>query len=189
MPKTTAMTPMPQLEELIHSVRGCRVMLDADLARIYGVTTVRLNEQFRRNQERFPEDFAFQLTQAEWDNLRSQIAISSSHGGRRYLPWVFSEHGVLMLANVLKSTVAHQASIRLVRVFILMREQFLAHKELAHKLSELETRVSGHDQAIENLFDAIRQLIEPPLPEDRREIGFHIRETAPPYRARTLCRT
>lgn len=189
MPKTAAILPLLPLEEMIHSIRGCRVMLDADLAKIYGVTTVRLNEQFRRNQERFPEDFAFQLTRGEWDNLRSQFAISKARGGRRYLPWAFSEHGVLMLANVLKSKVALEASIRVVRVFMLMREQLAAHKELAHKLGELEARVSSHDDAIEKLFEAIRQLIEPPLPENRREIGFHMRETAPPYRVKPRCRT
>jgi len=157
------------------------------LARIYGVTTIRLNEQFRRNLGRFPQDFAFQLTREEFTNLRSQFAISSLHGGRRYLPWVFTEHGALMLATVLNSQIAVEASVRVVRAFVLMREQLAAHKELAQKLSELESRVSGHDESIQNLFEAIRQLVEPPLPEDRKQIGF-MRETAPPYRIRKSCR-
>jgi hypothetical protein len=107
------------------------------------------------------------------------------HGGKRKLPWVFTEHGALMLASVLNSPVAVEASVRVVRAFILMREQIAAHKELAGKLADLEQRVGGHDEAIANLFEAIRRLVEPPLPENRREIGFHVRETAPPYRVRT----
>jgi hypothetical protein len=178
---------MVRIESLILTVRGLRVMLDSDLARIYGVTTIRLNEQFRRNLGRFPQDFAFQLTREEFTNLRSQFAISSLHGGRRYLPWVFTEHGALMLATVLNSQIAVEASVRVVRAFVLMREQLAAHKELAQKLSELESRVSGHDESIQNLFEAIRQLVEPPLPEDRKQIGF-MRETAPPYRIRKSCR-
>lgn len=174
-----------RIEALILTVRGLRVMLDSDLARVYGVTTKRLKEQFRRNAKRFPGDFAFLLTNQEFANLRSQIATSSLHGGHRYLPIAFTEHGALMLASVLNSPVAIEASIRVVRAFVLMREQLAAHKELAHKLSELEKHVSGHDAAIQNLFEAIRQLVEPPLPENRKQIGFHIRETAPPYRVTT----
>ena len=179
-----------RIESLIRFVRGLRVMLDSDLAKIYGVMTIRLNEQFRRNRDRFPEDFAFQLTQEEYENLRSQFAISSSHGGRRYLPWVFTEHGAIMLASVLNSPIAVEASVRVVRAFVQMREQLAAHKELTKKLTELENRVSGHDEAIQNLFEAIRQLIqkpEPMLPEDRPKIGF-MRETSPPYRIRRNCR-
>jgi hypothetical protein len=107
------------------------------------------------------------------------------HGGHRHLPTAFTDHGALMLASVLNSPIAVEASVRVVRAFVLMREQLAAHKELAQKLSELETRVSGHDAAITNLFEAIRQLVEPPLPENQREIGFHVRETAPRYRVRT----
>jgi hypothetical protein len=175
------------IESSILTVRGLRVMLDSDLASIYGVTTIRLNEQFRRNQDRFPEEFAFQLTTDEWENLRSQNAISRLHGGRRYLPWVFTEHGALMLASVLKSQIAIEASVRVVRSFVLMREQLAAHKELAGKLAELEGRITGHDEALQDLFEAIRQLIEPPLPEGRKQIGF-MRETAPPYRVKATSR-
>ena len=178
--------PAPtRIESLIYTIRGLRVMLDSDLAKIYGVSTMRLNEQFKRNSSRFPSDFSFQLTQQEFADLISQIAISKKgRGGRRKLPWVFTEHGALMLASVLNSPIAVEASVRVVRAFVLMREQLTANKELAQKLVELESRVSGHDEEIQNLFEAIRQLVEPPLPENRKQIGF-MRETAPPYRVKT----
>ena len=174
-----------RIEDMIHLIRGQRVMLDFDLAKIYGVKLKRLNEQVRRNPDRFPTDFAFRLTLQEFTDMRSQIATASKRN-IRYLPWAFTEHGALMLASVLNSPVAVEASVRVVRAFVLMREQLAAHKELGQKLSELENRVSGHDEAIKNLFEAIRQLIEPPLPENRRQIGF-LRETAPPYRVRRRC--
>lgn len=180
----TATESARQIEEMIFLIRGQRVMLDADLARIYGVTTKRLKEQFRRNAERFPGDFAFQLTNQELTILRSQIATSSSHGGARYLPIAFTEHGALMLGNILNSKTAIEASIRVVRAFVWMREQLAANKALAAKLNELESRVGEHDGAIANLFEAIRQLLEP-AGKPQREIGFHIRETAPPYRVKT----
>jgi hypothetical protein len=183
----TRLAPVQRIEEMIFLIRGQRVMLDFDLARVYGVTTKRLKEQFRRNAERFPNDFAFQLENQELANLRSQIATSRLHGGLRYLPVAFTEHGALMLASILNSPVAVEASVRVMRAFVLMREQLAAHKELAQKLSELESRVSGHDEAIVNLFEAIRQLVEPPLPENRRQIGF-MRESTTPYRVRRSCR-
>jgi hypothetical protein len=179
--------PVQRIEYMIYLIRRQRVMLDFDLARIYGVTTKRLKEQFRRNTGRFPNDFAFQLANQELANLRSHFATSSLHGGLRYLPMAFTEHGALMLASVLNSPIAVDAGVRVVRAFVLMREQLATHKELAQKLVELESRVSGHDEAINNLFEAIWQLIEPPLPENRRQIGF-LRETAPLYRIRRSCR-
>ena len=172
---------------MIFLVRGLRAMLDSDLAQIYGVSVKRMNEQVRRNFNRFPSDFAFQLVENEWEAMRSQIATSKGRGGRRYLPWVFTEHGAIMLASILNSDRAVQMSVSVVRAFVLMREQLAAHKELARKLGELEDRVSGHDEAIADLFEAIRQLVEPPLPEDRPKIGF-MRETSPPYRIRRRCR-
>ncbi len=175
--------PVQRIEEMIFLVRGERVMLDFDLAQVYGVTTKRLKEQFRRNVERFPGEFAFQLTIQELTNLRSQIAASSLHGGNRYLPIAFTEHGALMLGNILNCKTAVEASVRVVRIFVLMREQLSASRELARKPSEWENRVSGHDQAIASLFEAIRQLIEPPLPENRKQIGF-MRETSPRYRVK-----
>ena len=177
-------TPIRRIEDLIVLVRGQRVMLDSDLAQVYGVTTTRLNEQFQRNRGRFPKNFAFQITTPEFTDLMSQIAISKKgRGGRRKLPWVFTEYGVLQLANVLRSPTAVRASIRVVQVFISMREQLAAHKELAHKLAELVGRLAGHDEAIQELFEAVRTLIEPPLPENWKQIGF-MREAAPPYRVK-----
>jgi phage regulator Rha-like protein len=172
------------LEGAIHLIRGQRVMLDSDLATIYSDTTKRLNEQLRRNRSRFPSDFAFQLTTEELTNLRSQIATSSFHGGRRYRPWVFTEHGALMLANVLNSAIAVQASVRVVRAFVRLREMVAANAQLAAKLKELERRFDSHDEAIANLFAALKQLVEPTDAPKRREIGFHVREEGVRYRVR-----
>jgi ORF6N domain len=172
------------LEGMIHVIRGQRVMLDSDLAGLYGVAVKRLNEQVKRNASRFPVDFAFQLTSQEVANLKSQIATSSLHGGRRKLPWAFTEHGVIMLASVLNSEVAVEASVRVVRAFVRLREMVTAHVELAHRLDEMERRVAGHDEDLQKVFAAIRQLIETP-PGERREMGFHtLREKSPRYRVR-----
>jgi ORF6N domain len=171
-----------RIESMILTIRGLRVMLDSDLAKIYGVATKQLNQQFKRNRERFPNDFAFPLINQEVAQMRSQI-VTASKRNIRHIPIAFTEHGAIMLASVLNSPVAIEASIRVVRAFIGMREQLAAHKELSQKLSELESRVSGHDEAISNIFEAIRQLVEPVVPESRRQIGF-MRETATPYRIR-----
>ena len=179
------------IESAIYLLRGQRVMLDSDLAAIYGVTTKRLNEQLRRNRSRFPDDFAFQLTAEESRNLKSQIATSSlrsqfvtssSHGGKRKLPWVFTEHGALMLASVLNSQIAVQASVRVVRAFVRLREMVAANVQLAAKLEQLERRLDSHDEAIVELFAALKRLLESPEPSRRREIGFHVREKAARYR-------
>ena len=172
------------LQGAIHLIRGQRVMLDSDLAMIYGVTTKRLNEQLKRNRLRFPADFAFQLTVQEFRTLKSQIATSSSHGGKRKLPWVFTEHGALMLASVLNSAIAVQASVRVVRAFVRLREMVAANAQLAAKLEELERRFDSHDEAIANLFATLKQLLEPSEAPKRREIGFHVREEAARYRVR-----
>src|SRR5437588_2721113 len=167
----TSPREMQTVENAIHLVRGQRVMLDSDLAGIYGVTTKRLNEQLKRNQQRFPQDFAFQLTTEEFatlrsqiatSNLKSQFATSSSHGGKRKLPWVFTEHGAIMLASVLNSPVAIEASVRVVRAFVRMREMLTLNRELSQKLSELEPRMDGNDEDIQKLFEAIRHLLAPP---------------------------
>lgn len=172
------------VEKAIHLVRGQRVMLDSDLAKIYGVSTVRLNEQLRRNSKRFPSDFAFQLTRKEFTSLISQFAISKKgRGGRRTLPWVFTEHGAIMLASVLNSDIAIEASVRVVRAFVRLREIISANAELAAKFAQLERRLDSHDEAIAQLFAAIRQLLAPPL-EKKREIGFHVRERRATYRAK-----
>lgn len=157
-------------------LRGKRVMLDADLADLYGVTTKRLNEQVGRNAERFPEDFAFKLAKQELAGLRSQIATSSgvtgTHGGRRYQPRVFTEHGAIMAASVLNSPRAIEVSVFVVRAFVKLRELAIAHKEIAQKLDDLERKVAGHDQAIAGLIKAIRELMNPPVPKKKRPIGF-----------------
>jgi hypothetical protein len=179
------------VENAIHVVRGQRVMLDSDLAAIYGVTTKRLNQQVRRNTNRFPADFAFQLTAEEFTNLRSQIATSSlrsqfatsNKGGRRYRPWAFTEHGAIMLASVLNSEIAVEGSVRVVRAFVRLREIISANAELAVKFAQLERRLDNHDEAIAQLFAAIRQLLAPPS-EKKREIGFHVRERQGRYVAK-----
>src|SRR5947209_20543641 len=148
------------VESAIYLLRGQRVMLDSDLAAIYQVTTRRLNEQLRRNRRRFPRDFAFQLTAEEFTNLksqfatsslRSQIVTSSSHGGKRKLPWVFTEHGALMLASVLNSAIAVQVSVRVVGAFVRLREMVAANAQHAAKLKELERRFDSHDESIASL--------------------------------------
>jgi ORF6N domain len=171
------------VERAIHLIRGQRVMLDSDLAAIYGTSTMRLNEQFRRNRKRFPGDFAFVLTREEFTNLISQNAISSSHGGRRTLPIAFTEHGAIMLASVLSSDIAIQASVRVVRAFVRLREMVAANAQLAAKLEELEDRLDSHNEAIADLFAALKRLLEHPELPKRREIGFHVRERTARYRA------
>jgi hypothetical protein len=183
-------------EPAIQLVRGQRVMFDSDLAAIYQVSTKRLNQQLGRNRSRFPADFAFQLTVEELTNLRLQIATSSlssqittskKHGGRRYLPWVFTEHGAIMLASILNSDVAVQASVRVVRAFVRLREMVAGNAGLATKLAELERRLDSHDESIANLFQVIRQLLTPPM-KPKREIGFHVREDGTRYRIRKTAR-
>ena len=183
-------------EPAIQLVHGQRVMLDSDPAAIYQVSTKRLNQQLRRNRSRFSADFAFQLTVEELINLRlqfatsslrSQITTSKKHGGRRYLPWVFTEHGAIMLASILNSDVAVQASVRVVRAFVRLREMVAGHAGLAAKLAELERRLDSHDESIANLFQAIRQLLTPPT-KPKREIGFHVREDGTRYRIRKTAR-
>jgi hypothetical protein len=176
------------IDSAIYSLRGQRVMLDSDLAAIYGTSTMRLNEQFKRNRNRFPDDFAFVLTREEFTNLISQDAISRSHGGRRTLPIAFTEHGAIMLASVLNSEIAVQASIRVVRAFVRLREMVAANAQLASKLAELERRLDSHDEAIVDLFATLKRLLEPSEPPKRREIGFHVREKAARYRVQRRSR-
>ena len=160
------MVPAP--EQCIIRLRGQSVMLDADLAALYGVSVKRLNEQIKRNTKRFPEDFAFKLTDKEWNNLKSQIATSSSHGGRRKLPYAFTEHGAIMAANVLKSEQAETMSVAVVRAFVKLRRMALSVEALARKVAALEQR---YDASFSAVFDAVRQLMTPPEPP-RRKIGF-----------------
>jgi hypothetical protein len=170
------------VERLIHIIRGQRVMLDSDLAAIYGVTTKHLNQQIRRNLDRFPTDFAFQVSREEFEIMRSQF-VTASKRNIRHLPWAFTEHGAIMLASVLNSPLAIQASLRVVRAFVYLREQLTSTKELARKFAELEQRLDTHDESIATLFEAIRQLLEPAeTDQPRREIGFHVKEQARRYR-------
>jgi hypothetical protein len=172
----------PRIDPLILTVRSQKVIIDEDLARIYGVETRRLNEQVKRNADRFPEDFVFRLTKEEHEYLRqatdlkSQIAISSyGHGGRRKAPYAFTEHGAIMAANVLKTSRAIRMSVFVVRAFVRLREMAATHRELAKKLAELEQRLEDHDEKIEAIFEAIRQLMAPPEKE-RNKIGFEVKE-------------
>ena len=161
------------VDRLIYLVRGHKVMLDSDLAELYGVKTEALNQAVKRNRGRFPKDFMFQLSAAETRSLRSQFVISNNgRGGRRYLPYVFTELGVAMLSSVLQSERAIQTNIAIMRAFAQMRQMAANNKELAKKFLELERRLEGHDQQIHALFEAIRQLIGLPEPP-RRRIGFH----------------
>ena len=180
---TSKQLPIPaeRIEKAIFLIRGHKVMLDADLAELYGVTTKRLNEQVRRNLSRFPADFMFQLDGQEASALRSQIATSKEgRGGRRYLPYVFTEQGVAMLSRVLNSERAIEVNIAIMRVFVRLREMMATHKELAFKLVELEERLEGHDEQIQNIFEAIRQLMTPPE-GPRKKIGFEVKESAARY--------
>lgn len=168
----------PAIEQRIFVVRERQVMLDEDLADLYGVETKRLVEQVKRNLERFPEDFMFQLDTGEAAVLRSQIATSNEtprRGGRRNPPLAFTEHGALMAANVLNSTRAVETAVFVVRAFVALRESFAAHKNLAKRLDELETRLEkkliAQDQTISGILAAIRQLMAAPAPR-RRPIGF-----------------
>ena len=180
-----AIAAVERIDSLILTIRGQRVMLDSDLARIYGIATMRLNEQFKRNRKRFPSDFAFQLTPHEFAILISQFAISRSHGGRRKLPFVFTEHGAIMLASVLNSPVAVAASVAVVRAFVRLRELAMTHKELAKRLDESEKRMDGNDTSLKRVFAALRQIMSPPA----RAVGFHVRHESsvasevPPVRA------
>ena len=174
MPKRDSLIPAERIECAILLIRGQKVLLDADLAELYGVTTSRLNEQVKRNRERFPEDFMFRLTAQEFKNLMSQFATSSSRwGGRRKLPLVFSEHGAVMAANVLNSPTAVAASIEVVRAFVRLRQILASHEELARKLDELEKKLGDHDEKFGLVFEAIRQLMAPPAPAvKKKRIGF-----------------
>ena len=163
--------PSPdQLASQILEVPGVRVIVDVHLARLYGVTTKRLNEQVRRNAARFPREFAFALTQEEATFLKPQFA-ASSWGGMRKRPLVFTEHGALMAAGVLNSRRAIEMSVFVVRAFVHMRDAMRAHREIGRRLDQLERRAGSHDAAIREIVEALRRLTAPPTPP-RRRIGF-----------------
>ncbi len=160
------------IEQKIFVIRGEKVMLDRDLAELYGVMTAQLTRQVRRNIDRFPADFMFRLTKEEAMNLMCQIG-TSSWGGTRKLPYAFIEHGILMLSSVLNSKRAIQVNIAIMRVFVRIKEIVSTHKELAHRLAELEKRMEKKDEEIQAIFEAIRQLMKPLPVKPKRQIGFH----------------
>ena len=163
-------------------LRNQKVILDTDLAELYGVPVKRLNEQLKRNPQRFPPDFLFRLTRAEYQNLRSQNATSSSaHGGRRYLPHAFTEHGAIMAATVLNSKRAIETSIFVVRAFVQMRQAVIVNQHVVSKLAELEARLDSHDVEIQELVEAINELMAP-LPASNRRIGFETPDPEKPQR-------
>jgi hypothetical protein len=172
--KSKKLSTEKQILKIIMFVRGEKVILDSDLAELYGVETRRLNEQVRRNINKFPKDFMFQLTKVEFENLKSQIATSSSGwGGRRKLPLVFTEHGALQAANVLNSEQANKMSVFIVRAFVRLREMALTNEKLARKVDQLEKRVSDHDEILIEIIREIRKLIDPPGKKKKpRPIGF-----------------
>jgi hypothetical protein len=193
-----------RIAQSIYFLRGQKVILDFDLAQLYGVAAKALNQAVKRNRERFPEDFMFQLTQEETRILRSQSVISSTqaaknkeittnrsqfvtssfkHRERKSRPYAFTEQGVAMLSSVLNSDRAVKVNIAIMRAFVKLRETLESNRELARKFAELEQRVGKHDDEIAAIIDAIRQLMAPPE-KPRREIGFHVREKAPRYRTR-----
>ncbi len=159
---------MERIATAIVAIRGQKVMLDEDLASLYGVEVRALNQAVQRNLERFPDDFMFQLTDEEYANLKSQIVTSSSWGGRRKRPYVFTEQGVAMLSSVLRSTRAVQVNIEIMRAFVRLRQILATHADLARKLETLEKK---YDESFKAVFDAIRQLMTPPA-KPKRPIGF-----------------
>lgn len=185
-----AIVPISDIESKIIVVRGQRVMLDSDLAELYGVPTKVFNQAVRRNAERFPDDFMYQLTEAEVTRLRSQIVTSkpagmestrlrsqiatsnTGRGGRRTAPYVFTEHGAIMAANVLNSPQAVKVGVYVVRAFVKLREMLSARRDLAIKLDELERKYEKHDQQIVALIDAFRQMMSPAPEPKRKPIGY-----------------
>jgi hypothetical protein len=173
-----------RIEKSILLIRGHKVMIDSDLAELYGVETRVLTQAVKRNLSRFPSDFMFQLSEQEAQDLRSQTVISKRlRGGRRYLPYVFTEQGVAMLSSVLNSNRAVEINIEIMRAFVRLRQFVISHKDLARKLDALERKFESHDMHIRSLFEAIRQLMSP-APPKKRKIGFLVEEKAADYARR-----
>lgn len=168
----TALITLDLVESKIYLVRKQKVMLDSDLAVLYGVTTKVFNQAVGRNLQRFPEDFRFQLTTEEFESLRSQIVTSKKgRGGRRYLPYVFTEQGVAMLSGVLNSERAIQVNIGIMRTFVNMRKMLSTNEEVSKKLADIEDKLGRHDEHFKKVFTAIRLLMNPPDKSDK-QIGF-----------------
>ncbi|MDO8518038.1 MAG: ORF6N domain-containing protein [bacterium] len=165
-----SLVPVERIERYIFLIRGQKVMLDSDLAELYGVSTGALNQAVVRNLSRFPRDFMFQLNEKETVSLISQIVISKKgRGGRRHYPYVFTEQGIAMLSSVLRSERAVQVNIAIMRTFVHLRELLVSHKDLARKLEEMEKK---YDKRFQIVFEAIRKLMEAPVAEPSRPIGF-----------------
>jgi hypothetical protein len=181
MPRRPPPAVVPaQLDALIHTIRGQRVMLDSDLAALYGVTTKVLNQGVERNADRFPEDFAFVLTQEGFANLRSQFVTSSSgYGGRRYPPRAFTEQGVAMLSSVLRSPRAVQVNIEIMRAFVRFRRLFVAPGDFVAELQALRKTVDLHDTQIRAISELLNRMLATPPPA-KRKIGFHVPLDHPP---------
>ena len=158
----------------IYVVRGQKVMIDRDLAEMYGVTTGNLNRSVKRNMKRFPEDFIFQLTNDEFKNLIFQNG-TSSWGGTRKMPYVFTEQGVAMLSSILNSDTAIEVNIRIIRIFTRLRELVLTHKDILLKLEQIEQKITGHEDDIQMIFSAMKQLVQEPNPP-RKRIGFKVKD-------------
>jgi len=180
---STEIIPVEQIARAILLLRGEKVILDSDLAVLYGVATGHLNRAVKRNRSRFPADFMFELMAEEAANLKCQIGISSWGGRRRTRPHAFTEHGIAMLSGVLNSERAIKVNIAIMRAFVRLRRMIDTNREFAQRFSELEQRVGKHDEEIAAILEAIRQLMTPPE-KPRREIGFHVREKAGRYRVR-----
>lgn len=161
------------VSQRIVRIRGHAVILDSDLAGLYGVTTKALLQAIRRNPRRFPDDFVIQINDMEWQDLRSQFVTSKGRGGRRHLPWAFTEHGALQVANVLKSERAIAVSLLVIRAFVRLRQLAEGNRALSDRLAELEQKYSDHDVAIRNILASLRQLVAQPEPQ-RRPIGFTV---------------
>ena len=175
------LTIYKRVEGMIFSLKGEKVILDSDLASIYGVTTARLNQQVKRNAERFPSDFIFQLTKKEFDRLMLQFATSNgSRGGRRKLPFAFTEHGAIMAANILNSNKAVQMSVLVVRAFVHIRKNIISYGRITKRLQEIERKVTNHDYDIKEIVEAIRQLMAPPE-KSKRSYGFSVEEPRVKY--------
>lgn len=175
MPEKLSLIPSERIERSILLIREQKVMLDKDLASLYGVETKRLLEAVKRNIDRFPADFAFQLSTEEFEHLRSQTGASSSWGGRRYAPYAFTEQGVAMLSSVLRSPQAVAVNIEIMRAFVRLRQMLSSHADLAKKVGALEKKYDGQFKVV---FDALRQLMQPPPTKPKRPIGFHAKETS-----------
>jgi cell division septum initiation protein DivIVA len=176
MKETELSVPEEVIASKIFVIRDLKVMLDSDLAELYQVETKRLNEQVKRNEKRFPDDFMFQLTEQEWESLKSQNA-TSSWGGRRTLPYAFTEHGVLMLSSVLNSDRAIAVNIKVIRVYNKLKEMLLTHKDLLLKMEEMEKKVAGQDDKIMQIFSYLKRFIQD-QETPRKQIGFKSKDTS-----------